>query len=62
MYGCYLIGQTAGMSSALSITATVEVMELCEVPRAARAELASILIVIHQCWSEVMESRKPKHG
>lgn len=57
IYARYLMGQHAGMTDALSLTAVVACFELESIPRPDRPELAGRILTVHQAF---LKTRKDK--
>lgn len=60
-YRSYLIGQTAGMGSALSLEAVRAALDIEEVPKRAWAEVTQALIALHELVvKHAKRRRQPK--
>lgn len=60
LYGTYLVGQMAGMSEALSLSATDVMFRYEEVPVRERREMWPRLSRIHQIIMEIFRKREER--
>lgn len=62
MYGAHLVGQTAGMSDALSLTAVMAAFELEDIERDRRPGMVWMLNRIHTHVRDIVALRNRKVG
>lgn len=62
IYGTYLINQSNGMSDALDLTAVVAAMELEDMPKEDRPDMAILLLLIHARCREIVHKKTRKVG
>ena len=62
LYGTYLVGQTSGMSDALSLPAVIAMCDLLEVPKGEREDMTQHMLLVHQSVMKEQRRGKPVDG
>jgi hypothetical protein len=62
IYANYLVGQVAGMSDALSLPAVIAALDLLNIDRPARPDLARRLVLLHGLVRDEKKAMEPARG